>query len=138
MKIRNTLLVSAGAAACAALLAISAPAPAHESKPQAKSSKQGAKPQARNPFAGSAAAVRDGHNLFMANNCYGCHSPGGGGGMGPPLIDAKWEHGGKPRDIYKSIAEGHPDHGMPPFGKRLRDDEIWKLVTYVESLGAAR
>ena len=73
----------------------------------------------------------------MANNCYGCHSPAGGGAMGPALIDAKWEHGSKPGDLYKSVAEGHPEHGMPPFGKRLSPDEIWKLVTFVQSIGPA-
>lgn len=115
-----------------AVLASSAAAPAADD-----AGKQGENqaPAKRNPYSGNAAAAMEGRRLFMANNCYGCHSPGGGGAMGPALIDAKWEHGSKPGDLYKSVAEGHPDHGMPPFGKRLGRDEIWKLVTFLQSIG---
>ena len=64
-------------------------------------------------------------------NCTGCHA-NGGGGIGPPLMDAEWRYGSAPGDIYRSIVEGRPN-GMPAFGKRLTEDEIWQLHAFVKS-----
>ena len=41
----------------------------------------------KNPFEGNYDAMNQGRKLFSQFNCAGCHSPGGGGGIGPPLID---------------------------------------------------
>lgn len=77
-------------------------------------------------------SVSEGQRLFGWYNCAGCHALGGGGGMGPPLRDATWLYGGTPEDIHRSIVEGRPN-GMPAFGTRVPDYQIWQLVAYVLS-----
>jgi cytochrome c oxidase cbb3-type subunit 3 len=53
--------------------------------------------------------------------------------MGPPLSDTQWIYGGKPEQIFLTIAQGRPN-GMPAFGRILPDAVIWKLVSYVQTL----
>lgn len=77
-------------------------------------------------------ATGEGARLYQWFNCVGCHAHGGGG-MGPPLMDAKWLYGSSPDDVYRSIAEGRPN-GMPAFRAKIADEEIWQLVAYVRSM----
>jgi cytochrome c oxidase cbb3-type subunit 3 len=84
-------------------------------------------------FLDNAWSVSEGQRLFGWFNCGGCHSLGGGGGMGPPLRDATWRYGGTPEDVHRSIVEGRPN-GMPAWGTRIPDYQIWQLVAYVLSL----
>jgi cytochrome c oxidase cbb3-type subunit 3 len=81
----------------------------------------------------NAYAVSQGKRLFRWFNCSGCHGGGGGGGMGAPLMDEGWRYGHEPAAIYASIVEGRPN-GMPAFGGRIADDQVWQLVAYVRSL----
>jgi cytochrome c oxidase cbb3-type subunit 3 len=83
-------------------------------------------------FVDNAWSVSEGQRLFGWYNCAGCHSLGGGGGMGPPLRDATWIYGGSPEAIHQTIVEGRPN-GMPAFGSRVPDYQIWQLVAYVLS-----
>lgn len=53
--------------------------------------------------------------------------------MGPSLRDVDWLYGSDDAQIFSSIAEGRA-HGMPSWGTKLTDDEVWKLVTYIKSL----
>ena len=87
-----------------------------------------------NPYAGSAEAVQQGHQLFIQMNCAGCHGYGAKGGMGPNLTDTYWRYGGVPAAIFKSIYEGRPQ-GMPAWNPALPPQTIWQLVAYIESLG---
>ena len=80
----------------------------------------------------NAYAVNQGKRLFRWYNCSGCHA-GGGGNMGPPLMDKEWLYGHEPADIHASIVEGRPK-GMPAFGGRIPDDQVWQLVAYVRSM----
>lgn len=89
---------------------------------------------ARNPLEEDAGALARGRQLFTWFNCAGCHGPNGGGGMGPPLLDADWIYGNAPADIFQSIAQGRPN-GMPAFGGKIPDEEIWRIELYVRSLG---
>lgn len=79
-------------------------------------------------------AMAEGQRLFSQMNCAGCHSPGGGGGMGPPLTDGEWRYGSAPENIFDTIRKGRP-RGMPSFAGRLSTADTWKLVTYVRTLG---
>jgi cytochrome c oxidase cbb3-type subunit III len=81
----------------------------------------------------NAYAVNQGKRLFRWYNCSGCHGGGGGGGMGATLSDAGWRYGHEPADIYATIVEGRPN-GMPAFGGRIADEQVWQLVAYVRSL----
>ncbi len=79
-------------------------------------------------------AISEGQRLYAWYNCAGCHSPGGGGGIGPPLTDDEWIYGSAPENIYDTIVKGRP-RGMPSFSGRIASSDLWKLVAYVRSLG---
>jgi cytochrome c oxidase cbb3-type subunit 3 len=87
-----------------------------------------------NPYAGQASAASTGRQLFVGFNCGGCHSGYAGGGMGPSLRDSLWIYGDGDAQIFSTIAEGRP-YGMPAWGTRLTDDQIWMLVSYIRTLG---
>ena len=90
-------------------------------------------PRPQNPYANNVGAMTEGRTLFVRMNCSGCHGGRAGGGMGPSLRDPDWLFGNSDAQIFSSIAEGR-SHGMPAWGTKLTDDQIWKLVTYVKSL----
>ncbi len=92
-----------------------------------------AAPQPTDPYAGSRIAIMQGRQLFINYNCYGCHGGHGGGGMGPSLRDADWIYGDSDAHVFSSIAEGRA-HGMPAWGSKVPQDQIWKLVAYIKSL----
>jgi cytochrome c oxidase cbb3-type subunit 3 len=87
----------------------------------------------QNPYWRDPDAIRDGQRLYGWYNCSGCHA-GGGGGMGPPLMDDKWIYGSRPVNLFDVIVEGRPG-GMPAFGSKMPDDQIWKIIAYIESMG---
>jgi cytochrome c oxidase cbb3-type subunit 3 len=82
---------------------------------------------ANNPW-----AISEGKRLFSWYNCSGCHARGGGG-MGPALMDDRWLYGDQSEQIFASIAGGRPN-GMPAWGTRLSEAQIWQLVAFVRSL----
>jgi cytochrome c oxidase cbb3-type subunit III len=84
------------------------------------------------PFRGNAYGLSEGKRLYGWFNCVGCHHHGGGG-IGPALMDHRWIYGHQPSRIYQSIVEGRPN-GMPSYGGRLTDQQVWQIVAYVESL----
>lgn len=77
--------------------------------------------------------MSEGQRLYGQMNCSGCHGHGGGGGIGPALMDSKWLYGSGLDDIERSILGGRP-RGMPAFADRLSPQQIWQLVAYVRSL----
>jgi cytochrome c oxidase cbb3-type subunit 3 len=92
--------------------------------------------QIKNPYASNTAAAEAGHQLFIQMNCAACHGYDAKGGMGPDLTDTYWRYGGSPVEIYNSIYQGRPQ-GMPAWGRMLPRAEVWKIVTYLQSLGGA-
>ncbi len=84
------------------------------------------------PFHGNAYGLSEGKRLYASYNCVGCHH-NGGGGIGPALMDHRWIYGNRPAQIYSTIVEGRPN-GMPAFGGRIPEQQVWQLVAYVESL----
>jgi cytochrome c oxidase cbb3-type subunit 3 len=89
----------------------------------------------RNPYEGDKNAIATGGKLFIAYNCLDCHGAEGSGAMGPSFQDGRWHFGGAPGEVFESIYEGRPD-GMPSWGGRVTDDQIWMLTAYVRSLSA--
>jgi cytochrome c oxidase cbb3-type subunit 3 len=83
-------------------------------------------------YESSAYAVSEGKRLYNAYNCVGCHAQGGGA-IGPALMDSVWIYGSKPQQIYSDIVQGRPN-GMPSFGGKLSDYQVWELVAYVRSM----
>jgi cytochrome c oxidase cbb3-type subunit 3 len=115
------------AAACAVLLAASL-TPGGRSLPV----RDAAASAAKNPFAGNAAAVKEGEKIFDAK-CADCHGGDATGGSGPDLTDDRWIHGGGDAEVFASVSSGRKG-GMPSWRGELKDDEIWKVVSYIRSL----
>ena len=86
-----------------------------------------------NPFSENTIALQEGRKLFVWYNCAGCHGGHAGGGMGPSLRDVTWIYGDSDGHIFDSIAQGRAN-GMPAWGTKLPQEQIWKLVAYVKSL----
>ena len=86
-----------------------------------------------NPFANDPVALQEGHKLFNWYNCSGCHGGHAGGGMGPSLRDKVWLFGDRDDQIFDSIAEGRGE-GMPSWGTKIPEEQIWKLVAYIKSM----
>lgn len=86
-----------------------------------------------NPYASDKLAIADGRRFFVHYNCSGCHGGHAGGGMGPSLRDEAWIYGSSDTRVFSSIAEGRAN-GMPSWGTRVPQDQIWRLVAYVKTL----
>jgi|SRR5579884_1692537 len=89
-------------------------------------------PYVGNPYSGSAYAISEGQRLFSWYNCTGCHA-NGGGGIGPPLIKETWIYGVEPANLFDTIVKGRPN-GMPTWGGKIPEYQIWQLVAYIRSL----
>lgn len=90
-----------------------------------------------NPYANDAFALQDGRRLFDWYNCSGCHGGHAGGGMGPSLRDPTWLYGSRDDQIFDSIAHGR-SNGMPAWGTRVPESQIWELVAYIKSMGTSQ
>jgi cytochrome c oxidase cbb3-type subunit 3 len=67
--------------------------------------------------------------------CLACHAAGGAGMIGPNLADNFWLHGsGSHAEIFKLVAEGVADKGMPPWRGMLKPDELYAVTAYVIQL----
>jgi cytochrome c oxidase cbb3-type subunit 3 len=85
-------------------------------------------------YQGNPQAIAAGERLFNWYNCSGCHFHGGGG-MGPALMDQQWIYGGALDQIHASIVQGRPN-GMPSWGRKIPDAQIWQIAAFVKSLSA--
>lgn len=85
------------------------------------------------PYINNPVALEEGRKLFVWYNCYGCHGGHGGGGMGPSLRDQSWIYGSTDAQIFNSIAQGR-GKGMPAWGTKIPEDQIWKIVAYIKSM----
>lgn len=79
-------------------------------------------------------ALQNGRRLFNWYNCSGCHGGHAGGGMGPSLRDPVWLYGNRDDQIFDSISQGR-SKGMPSWGTKIPQDQIWELVAYIKSMG---
>ena len=86
-----------------------------------------------NPFGQNPVALTEGRQLFVQYNCSGCHGGHAGGGMGPSLRDPVWIYGSSDAHIFDSIAQGRAN-GMPAWGTKIPQEEIWRLVAYIKSM----
>lgn len=142
---RNSLLVVGvlALAACQKTPNTTATSPAAQSGPAATAVSQlfpgGGSPPPNDPhdaqYLNNPAAIAAGHRLFDWYNCSGCHA-NGGGGMGPPLLPHAWRYGDRLDQIYATIYQGRPN-GMPSWGGKIPDGQIWQLAAFVKSLSAS-
>lgn len=78
-------------------------------------------------------AIALGRQVF-ASTCAACHRNDGGGNVGPNLTDEFWLHGGAPEKIYRTIASGIPDKGMPAWQPQLGPLKTQAVTAYVLGL----
>ena len=91
----------------------------------------------KNPLEGNGNAKKIGSQLYVSYNCIDCHGADGSGAMGPSLADGRWHFGGTAGELFESIYQGRPD-GMPAWGGRISNDQIWSLITYISSLSEGK
>jgi cytochrome c oxidase cbb3-type subunit III len=82
-----------------------------------------------NPYEGNQVAMAEGRQFFVWYNCAGCHGGHGGGGMGPTLRGLD-----KPDAKIFSIISHGTDKGMPAWGTKLPESQIWEIVAYIKSM----
>jgi mono/diheme cytochrome c family protein len=85
------------------------------------------------PFHGDPQQAKQGRQLFIDYNCYGCHGGLAGGAMGPSLRDTAWKYGGTDSAIVASIRDGRPA-GMPKWAGTIPDTGLTRLLVYIRSL----
>jgi cytochrome c oxidase cbb3-type subunit 3 len=78
-------------------------------------------------------ATAMGAQVFAAN-CVACHASKGEGKIGPNLTDAAWIHGSDPAQIWKTIRDGIPAKGMPPWGPVLGRLGVTQTTAFVLSI----
>jgi cytochrome c oxidase cbb3-type subunit 3 len=89
----------------------------------------------KNPYEGDKRAIGVGAQLYIGYNCTDCHGADGSGSMAPTFQDGRWHFGGSAGEVFESIYQGRPD-GMPAWGGRISNDQIWMLTAYVRSLSS--
>lgn len=78
--------------------------------------------------------VKKGQAVFETN-CVPCHKERGIGDIGPNLTDEYWIRAkGTPATIYPVVFNGIPENGMPTWSQTLSNDEIYQVVSYIQTL----
>lgn len=80
-----------------------------------------------------AATLAAGQAVFK-QSCVPCHGDHAQGVVGPNLTDDYWLHGGKIKDVFKTIKYGVTAKGMPTWEKQLSPKQIADVANYVKSL----
>jgi mono/diheme cytochrome c family protein len=85
-----------------------------------------------NPYAGQAQAVQAGRKLFE-RHCAPCHGDDGRGNGKVPDLHADPIYKAPPGALFWFLRNGNIREGMPSWS-RLPDQQLWQLVTYLQSL----
>lgn len=89
-----------------------------------------------NPYGGVEEAIAEGQEFFN-RNCRACHGVEGAGGMGPPLNDEEYRRERAANDKGKfEIIYGGSAGAMQPFGNRLNQDEILRIMAFIDTFDA--
>ncbi|RNI21797.1 c-type cytochrome [Rufibacter latericius] len=84
-----------------------------------------------------AAKLEAGKAAFI-QNCAACHGAEGQGIVGPNLTDEFWLHGGDVNDVYKVVKYGVTSKGMVAWQKKLSDDQILEVSSYILSIQGSK
>jgi len=77
--------------------------------------------------------IKAGREVFQTF-CVQCHTPTGGGSVGPNLTDAYWLHGPQPLQILRTVTSGVPEKGMAAWENQLGPRRVQQVVSYVLTL----
>jgi cytochrome c-L len=87
-----------------------------------------------NPYKGDQATIAAGKQLFM-KWCRSCHLTDGSGRIGPNLTDNQWRYPRMATDRGKfEIIYAGGAGAMQAFGRRLDQDEILKIIAFLDTL----
>ncbi|NDC82906.1 cytochrome c [bacterium] len=76
--------------------------------------------------------------ILYVNMCVECHRSDGSGGRGPALVRSDWTFDrDRIRYIETMIHNGNPSAGMPAFAGRIRNEDIGRIVAYIEWMNDA-
>jgi len=88
-----------------------------------------------NPYSGDPDAIAAGQKLYK-KWCQACHLADGSGRIGPNLTDDQWSRARTGTDQGKfEIIYGGGAGAMQAFGRRMDQDDILKLMAYLDVLG---
>lgn len=76
--------------------------------------------------------VAAGQTIYT-QNCMACHGANLEGGIGLPLADAEWKHGGEPLSIKGVVTDGVATAGMPAWGPVLGEEKVNQVVSFILS-----
>jgi len=79
------------------------------------------------------AIIAEGQRLFNRSCAGRCHGVDGQEGFDGPILFGKTYL--DPPYIFVTLMTGRPGSAMPPWTGRLPDDELWKIIAFVSSLG---
>jgi cytochrome c-L len=86
------------------------------------------------PYSGDEQAIVEGQRLYQ-RWCAACHLPDGSGRIGPRLNDDQWKYPRAATPVGKfEIIHAGGAGAMQAFGSRLDQDEILKLIAFLETL----
>ena len=90
---------------------------------------------ARNPYRGDVDAIKAGKKVYQ-KYCKTCHLKSGKGRIGPNLVDDKWKYArtGEDKGKFEIIYAGGAG-AMQAFGRRMDQDDILKVMAYLDVLG---
>lgn len=86
----------------------------------------------RNPFFGDKSAVAAGRNLFK-QHCAECHGEDGYGLGRAANLHVPAIQTAPPGSLFWALRNGRIRRGMPSWSE-LPDQQLWQMVTYIESL----
>ncbi|MEO7599284.1 MAG: PQQ-dependent sugar dehydrogenase [Opitutus sp.] len=66
-----------------------------------------------------------------AQLCASCHGDKLQGGSAPSMLDEVWAHGGDDPALARSIHDGYPEKGMPPWSATLSNEQIRAFVIFI-------
>src|SRR5579871_6943428 len=90
--------------------------------------------QETNPFQADPNAAEIGRVMFRIY-CAPCHGIHAQGGRGPDLTLGAYSAGDRDQDLFRVVSNGIPGSEMPGYGTRIDREAIWRLVSYVRSVG---
>lgn len=89
----------------------------------------------KNPYRGDESTIADGKKIY-SNLCKACHLEDGTGRIGPNLVDDQWAYPRTSTDKGKfEIIYAGGAGAMQAFGRRIDQDDILKVMAYLEVLG---
>ena len=141
MRLLNLFVAAAAAALIVPAATIAQQQPAAPAQPNGWVLGEDADTK-KNPLTADAATLATGKGVYK-DKCQRCHGPGGLGDGADADPDARGDmdltnpkRAARNTDgtVYYKVANGRKKPKMPAFKDQLSEEQIWAVVTYVQSL----